>query len=56
MDGWSWWWKSYGEGELCEKVEEIRRLSNRVMAVLLHYSKGCAEDDFSVCSTKWKMF
>ena len=42
--------------ELWEKMMEIRSMSNRIMAVVLVFWRGCAKDDLCVCSTKWKKF
>ena len=42
--------------DLCEKVVEVRRISDRVMTLVVVFGRGCAEVDLWVCSTKWKMF
>ena len=40
--------------ELCEKVVEVRRVSDRVMTVVV--LRGCAEADLWECSVKWKKY
>ena len=41
--------------ELCEKVPEIRRVSDGVVTVVVTLG-GCSEVDLWVCSTKRKKF
>ena len=60
------WWSGKGDGvdcvgvmvkeELFEKVTEVRRVRDRVMAVVLIFGKDDVEVDLCVFSAKWKKF
>ena len=42
--------------ELCEREVEVRRVSDRVVTVVVVFLGGCAEVDLWVCSAKWRTF
>ena len=42
--------------ELCEKVVEERRVSDREMTLVVVFLRRCADDDVWAFSTKWKKF
>ena len=42
--------------QLCKNVVEVRRVSDRVMAVVLAFEKDVLRFNLRVCSTKWEIF